>query len=75
MSPWPLVFGRLRSFWNILVYASAISTYLLDFGRLRSSIVILWSQWAIVELNLPTALNGLAFGLSKADLSLLEIST
>jgi hypothetical protein len=37
--------------------------------------VVLLSQWAIVDLNLPTDLSGLAFGLSNANLTLLDIST
>jgi hypothetical protein len=40
-----------------------------------SVILVLWSQWAIVELDLPTALSCLAFGLSNIDLMLLDIST
>jgi hypothetical protein len=35
----------------------------------------LCSQRAIIELDLPIALNGLAFGLSNANLNLLDIST
>jgi hypothetical protein len=35
----------------------------------------IWSQWAIVEFNLPTALNALVFSLSNANLTLLDIST
>jgi hypothetical protein len=37
--------------------------------------VVLWSQWFIVELDLPTSLSVLAFGLSNANLTLLDILT
>jgi hypothetical protein len=42
---------------------------------LRSSSVILWSQWSIIELNLHMTLDGLVFGLSSDHLALLHILT
>jgi hypothetical protein len=44
-----------------------------DVVGLRSSSVILWSQLAIVDLDLPMTLNGLALGLLNANLTRLDI--
>jgi hypothetical protein len=49
-----------------------ISPSLLGAPSLR---VVLWSQWDIVDLDLPMALDVLDFGLSNANLTLLDIST
>jgi hypothetical protein len=67
-----LLFWGFRSFWNALVYASAVLTLPLALCGVR---VVLRSQWAILELDLPMALDVLAFGLSNANLILLDILT
>jgi hypothetical protein len=54
-------------------HASAILNEPLAFQRLRSLSVVLQRQWTIVDLNLPTSLDCLAFGLSNANLTLLDI--
>jgi hypothetical protein len=46
----------------------------LHFAGFQTLPVVLWSQWAIIELDLPTTLHVLAFSLSNANLTMLDIS-
>jgi hypothetical protein len=48
--------------------------FLVELFIYAFTILVLWSQWAIVELDLPTTLSCLAFGVSNINLILLGIS-